>query len=265
MSKDRLSRALSNLAGLVSRLRGPNGCPWDAMQTDSTVKMYLLEEAYEVLDAIETGSPEDVCQELGDLLFQVIFLTSLAEERGEFDLEEVLEKITEKMINRHPHVFGEASVGSPEEVSENWEKIKNAEKGDPKVSSSLLQEVPVNLPALLSAHRLSYRASKVGFDWEGREEIWGKVKEEFEELNKTILNSDEEGIEEELGDLLFSLVNLARHWGLNAERLLRRANQKFIKRFREMEEELKSTGTELDKATPDEMNRAWEKIKVNTG
>ena len=265
MNKDKLSGALLALYDLVSRLRGPGGCPWDEQQTISSIKMYLLEEAYEVLDAIEKGSSEDVCHELGDLLFQIIFLASLAEDRGEYDLLEVMEKIKEKMINRHPHVFGSTKVRSPEEVSENWDRIKKTEKGAPVSFSSLLQSVPIDLPALLRAQRLSERASKVDFDWPNREEIWGKVQEEKEELGKAILDRDKERLEEEIGDLLFSLVNLARHWGLDAEHLMRDANQKFIERFKEMEEELKAAGIDLDKATPPEMDRAWEKIKLKAG
>ena len=262
MNNDKPSRTLSALLDLVSRLRGPKGCPWDVQQTDSTIKMYLLEEAYEVLDAIEKGSPEDVCQELGDLLFQIIFLVSIAQERGEFDLEEVIEKITEKMIKRHPHVFGDTIVNGPSDVSYNWEKIKQEEKGEFTSPSSLLQNLPINLPALLRAHRLSDRASKVGFDWAGRAEIWAKVREEFDELADTLTERDNERIKEELGDLLFSLVNLARHWGMNSEHLLREANQKFIKRFGKMEKELKSAGIEISEATPYEMNHAWEKTKA---
>lgn len=261
MNKDALSEAVSNLISLALRLRGPDGCPWDALQTDSTIKIYLLEEAYEVLDAIESGSPDDVCLELGDLLFQIIFLVILASERGEFDLVKVIEKVTEKMIKRHPHVFGDASVDGPADVSENWQRIKMSEKGGPKSPSSLLQDVPVNLPALLRAHRLGERASKVGFDWEGREEIWDKVKEEFEELNETLTGNDKDRIGEEIGDLLFSLVNMARHWGMNSELLLRDANQKFLKRFQEMEKELDRSGVDLSRASSDEMNRAWEEIK----
>lgn len=262
MSKDRLSRALEGLYELVSRLRGPNGCPWDAKQTDSTIMMYLLEESYEVLDAIERSAPEDVCHELGDLLFHIIFIAGLAQERGEFDLVEVMEKITEKMINRHPHVFGLTDVKSPEDVVHNWEVIKRSEKGAPKTLLSLLQSIPVDLPALLRAHRLSERASKKDFDWPDAEGVWNKIEEELGELRKTILEEDEERIGEEIGDLLFSLVNLARHWGLNAEHLLRNTNQRFLERFRRMEEELRAQDIDLDKAAPDEMNRAWEKVKI---
>ncbi len=265
MSKDRLSDAISSLSELVSRLRGPEGCPWDILQTDSTIKMYLIEEAYEVLDAIEKGSPADVCEELGDLLFQIIFLVRLAEERGEFDLTDVMERIAEKMIKRHPHVFGNARVNGPSEVSYNWERIKKEEKGGNRTASSALQDVPLNLPALLRAHRLSDRAAKAGLDWSGKAEVWEKVKEEFDELASVLSSGNEEGVGEEVGDLLFSLVNLARHWELNAEHLVREANQKFIRRFSEMEEELKAAGVEMSKATPEEMDRAWEKIKSKSG
>ncbi len=263
MTDDRLTKSLLGLTALVKRLRGPGGCPWDRQQTLSTVKIYLLEEAYEVLDAIERDSSRDVCQELGDLLFQIVFLASIAQEKDEFTLADVMEQITEKMIHRHPHVFGQETVNSPEEVSQNWEKIKDREQDYAKTTSSLLLHIPVHLPALLRAHRLSDRASKVGFDWETKEGIWEKVKEEFEELAKAIRNRAKDRIAEEIGDLFFSIVNLARHWGLNAEHLLRDANQKFIDRFREMEHELKSMGLDLEKATPSEMNKIWDTIKRN--
>ena len=227
MNKDKLSRALLSLSELVSRLRGPCGCPWDAQQTDSTIKMYLLEETYEVLDAIERGSSEDVCQELGDLLFQIIFLARLAEEIGEFDLVEVIEKITEKMINRNPHYFGSTRVKSAEYVAENRLRIKKGEVS-----------VPESLPALLSAHRLGERTSKMTTDSPNVEEIWSKVEEAFEDLREVILDRDKQRIGEETGDLLFSLVNLARHWGLNAEHLLRIVNKKFLERFKETQEAL---------------------------
>ena len=230
MNKEKLCKALLGLHDLVSRLRGPGGCPWDVQQTDSTIKMYLLEEAYEVLDAIEKGASGDVCEELGDLLFQIIFLTHLAEEGGEFDLVEVMETITEKMIRRHPHVFGETDVKGPEEVAENWEQIKRTEKGALTTLSSLLERVPLNLPALLRAHRLSDRASKVNFVGSNTEEVWARVIEEFEELGKGILDQDKKRIGEEMGNLLFGLANLARFWGLNAEHLLRIRNQKFLER-----------------------------------
>jgi len=261
MNKDRLSEAVSALNELVFRLRGPGGCPWDAAQTDHTAKMYLLEEAYEVLDAIDGKSPEDVCEELGDLIFQIFFLSALAGERGEFDLAGVIEGITEKMIRRHPHVFGGKPVTGPSEVSDNWDRIKKEEKKEDSSPLSRLNSVPVNLPSLLRAHRLSERASKVGFDWTGKEEIWEKVKEEFMELTGALDKNDDKKVREEIGDLIFSIVNLARHWGFNSEQLMMDANQKFIKRFKRMEAELRASGSCMDKADMDEMNRVWDKIK----
>ncbi len=262
MNRDRLSKVFLALSELVSRLRGPGGCPWDAQQTDSTIKMYLLEETYEVMDAVERGTPEEVSMELGDLLFHIIFLVKLAEERGEFDLVEVIEKITEKMINRHPHVFGTTDVKGPEEVAQNWERIKKAESGIQKSFSSLLQSIPEGLPALLRAHRMSERASKRNLDWLSGEAVRKRVEKGWGELRKAIIEEDEEPMGEEVGDLLLDLVNLIRHWGLNAEHLLRNANTKFLERFQRMEEELRELGIELDKASPDEMNRAWERVKI---
>ena len=257
-----MSKAFLALSELVSRLRGPGGCPWDAQQTDSTIKMYLLEETYEVMDAVERGTPEEVSMELGDLLFHIIFLVRLAEERGEFDLVEVIEKITEKMITRHPHVFGTTDVKGPEEVAQNWERIKKTENGTVKSFSSLLQSVPEGLPALLRAHRLSERASKRNLDWLSAEAVWKRVEKGWRELRNAIIEEHEEPSGEEMGDLLFGLVNLIRHWGLNAEHLLRNTNTQFLERFQRMEEELMERGIDLDKATSDEMDRAWERVKT---
>jgi MazG family protein len=228
MNKDQLARALIALSDLVSRLRGPEGCPWDREQTDSSIKMYLLEEAYEVLDAIENGSPEGVCEELGDLLFHIIFLTSLAEVRGEFDFTEVMEKIASKMIRRHPHVFGGAQVKNPAEVSRNWAEIKKAEKGASDAIQPLLESVPIDLPALMRAHRLIERALQSNMDLKNETKIRETVHKEYEELQRAIAEEDKERIGILVGELLFSLANLARHFGSNAEDALRGANKKFI-------------------------------------
>jgi len=265
MDINRSADAIRSLVKLVARLRGPGGCPWDAEQTDDTIKIYLLEETYEVLDALESASPREVCSELGDLLFQILFLAQLASERGEFDFNEVVEGITEKMTRRHPHVFGNINVDNAEEVASNWVKIKRSENGKPGNTSFLLQNIPPALPALLRAHRLSERASKVGFDWADRDEIWAKVREEFEELESAVNHGDEEGIVEEMGDLLFSMTNLARHSAANAENILRKGNQKFLERFEKMEARLADSGTELEEATLDQMNRAWEDVKDSQG
>ena len=259
MDSDRLSRAVVALVDLVVRLRGPNGCPWDAKQTDASIKMYLLEEAYEVLDAIENSSPRDVCMELGDLLFQILFLTQLAAERKEFDFIEVVEKITEKMIHRHPHVFGSSKLDSPEEVALNWTRIKANEKGSSHKPSSALQSVPLNLPALLRAHRLGERASKLNTFWANGDKILATLQEEFEALKSAIARQDRDLVSEKTGDLLFDLANLTRHWGLNAENLLRLANQDFLEFFEKAESTLRASGIDIEEATPDQLNRIWKK------
>jgi len=246
MDPDRLSRAIVDLVKLVERLRGPGGCPWDAEQTEATIKIYLLEEAYEVLEAIEKSSSPDVCLELGDLLFQVLFLARLAEERSEFDFIEIIEKITEKMIRRHPHVFGEVRVETAEDVAFNWAQIKRAEKGALQAASSL-KSVPANLPALLRAHRLCERAFREGFDSlhvgaaglapPNTGQIWDRVQERFEKLRDALAEKDKDLVGEVMGDLLFDIAGLARVWRLNAEDVLRLANERFLERFEEMEKE----------------------------
>ncbi len=242
MDKDALSRSLFALIDLLSRLRGPDGCPWDALQTDSTIRMYVLEEAYEVVDAVERGRPEDVCQELGDLLFQILFLASLGEERGEFDFVDVIERITEKMKGRHPHVFGTVEVNSAEEVAENWQEIKKREKNSSETFSSLLQGLPADLPALLKAHRLNERALQTDLDGFVDTNGWSGVESRYEKLKQAVSSNDKKQIGREVGELLFGVANLARNWGLNAENLLRESNQRFIERFNEAERALIKEG-----------------------
>ncbi len=265
MDFDRLPKAIVALVKLVQRLREPDGCPWDKKQTESNIKLYLLEEAYEVLAAIELSPPQEVCSELGDLLFQILFLAQLAMEKNQFDFVDVVEIITEKMIRRHPHVFGQKKVDSAEEVTFNWTQIKKAEKNATNDTSGLLESIPKDLPALLRAHRLSERASKVGFDWTDTAGVWDKVREEFDELDSAVVEGEREKVAEELGDLLFSVVNLCRHKGLNSEHLLRMANIKFQKRFNEMEKRLETTGTQLEEASLEEMNGIWDKVKDHEG
>jgi tetrapyrrole methylase family protein/MazG family protein len=236
MNRETVANSFIALAELVSRLRGPHGCPWDAQQTYDTIKTYVLEEAYEVVEAVDLGSTEDLCGELGDLLFQVLFLASIAEDHGDFHLSQVFEKITEKMIKRHPHVFGSTKVAGPEEVAENWEKIKQAERGPIQSSSAYLQSVPANMPALLRAHRLTERVSRHRPGPSDASERWERVKEGFERLDKSVAAQDQSGVGQNLGDLLLSLADLARRWGHNAEHLLRRANREFLKNLAEGEE-----------------------------
>jgi len=262
MDPVRLSQAIVALTDLVDRLRGPDGCPWDAEQTDHTIKIYLIEEAFEVLDAIEKASPKDVCLELGDLLFQVVFLARLAEERDEFNFVDLVQKITKKMIRRHPHVFGEVKVRNAEDVADNWAKIKKAEKVESEVPSNLLSSIPANLPALLRAHRLSERASRTNFYEESPEEAkWHKALNELDAFRSSVAKNDMERAACHMGDLLFSVASLSRQLGLNAENSLREANKRFLEYFERIERELKNSGIDPENATAEQMKNAREILK----
>jgi MazG family protein len=243
MDNDRLAHAMNRLYDLVSRLRGPGGCPWDAKQTDSTIKMYLLEESYEVLEAVERGLSEEVCQELGDLLFQILFLTRLAEERKEFDLIDVIEKITDKMIHRHPHVFGMEKIESPDEVAERWALRKIEEKEGGRDLTSTLDSVPRRLPALLRAHRLTERASKIGLiEGKDRSRCWEAIEAGYGKLRRAVDKNDKERLIEEIGNLLFNLTDLSRLTGSNAENLLRQINQRFVEEIKQRAGESEISG-----------------------
>jgi MazG family protein len=231
MENERLSRTIAALTALVARLRGPGGCPWDAKQTDETIKTYLLEEAYEVLEAVGSEGPPAVCEELGDLLFQILFLARLAEERGEFDFTDVAERIHRKMVRRHPHVFGEAGVNSAEEVVTQWREIKRAEKDKAGNSDSSLASVPAALPALMRAHRICERASGEGGDPIHPRGLRPTLEETFDGLKQAVGEADRARIGNEIGRHLFALANLAREWGLNSENLLRDVIRDFIDRF----------------------------------
>ena len=213
---------------LVERLRGPGGCPWDAKQTAESIKTYVLEEAYEVADAVERGSPDEVRQELGDLLFQVLFMASLYKDSGQFDLQEVMETIRRKMIRRHPHVFGPAEVHSAEEVAANWERIKKEEMGLSENSRWPLEKVPENLPSLMRAYRLIERASKHGLVPAQEGGGWSTLQGPWNGLGEALLKKDRSQIGRRIGEILFALAALAREWGLNAEDLLREKNRRFI-------------------------------------
>lgn len=237
MNREALSKAVCALTELMNTLRDPGGCPWDARQTEETIKMYLLEEAYEVLEAVESGDWEEVCGELGDLLFQIIFMARIAEEKGAFDLLRVVRDITNKMIARHPHVFGQASVGSVREVRENWAKIKQEEKGEGSPFSSQLRGIPANLPALLQTHRLTERAAGVGWREPKGRALWQEMTQRFEELESSLSEEVGAQVEESLGALLFDLAMLARQQGRNAENLLRKKNREFLRELKKREKE----------------------------
>ncbi len=248
----------------MERLRSPQGCPWDAKQTDSSVRIYLLEEAYEVLEAIEKGAPSEVCQELGDLLFQIVFLSQLGAERREFDLTEVIERITEKMIRRHPHVFGDEEVRSAEDVVENWRRIKRKEKGYADRDGSALMAVPKDLPALLRAHRLLERASQFKVDQEMPGDLLEDICQTAAQMKTANKMGKQKSAAAQIGHLLFSLAKLSRIWGLNAEHLLRGVNQDFVDRFHRAELALRAQGKDIEKTTPEEIHKAWTNAETET-
>lgn len=266
------SSAIGRLLRIMERLRDPQrGCPWDREQTFATIAPYTIEEAYEVADAIEGGDPADLRSELGDLLFQVVFHARMAEERGWFDFDAVATGIHDKLIRRHPHVFADASFASPAEQTSNWEEHKARERAEAAArrgesEHSVLGDVPKALPALLRAAKLGRRASQVGFDWADVTGVRAKLSEELAELDAAISPTDASGIAsaprasdiaEELGDALFTLVNLGRHLNLEAEQTLRSANTKFETRFRHMEKVARDRGLDLGALSPAQWDALW--------
>ena len=252
---------LQRLVELMATLRGPDGCPWDRKQTPESLKPFLVEECYEVVDAIEDGAPAKVRDELGDLLFQIIFHARIAEEAGQFTINDVITAIHEKMTRRHPHVFGDDKLATDKEVLSNWEEIKRREKGH-EDRKSILEGVPKELPSLLRAHRLQERAARVGFDWAHLNEAMPKLDEEIAEFKESLKSEDAGKIEEELGDVFFMLVNISRFLGVNPEDALRKTISKFIHRFRYIEEHAEQAGRSLNDMTLDEMERLWQESKM---
>ncbi len=250
------------LVEIVARLRAPDGCPWDRQQTPETLKKYVLEEAYEVVEAIEKDEDLEICEEIGDALFLLVFLAYLYQEVGRFGLKDVLTLCAEKMIRRHPHVFGEKPLSEAEEVVAQWQKIKEEEAKKKGLSrSSVLGNLPRTLPALQRAFRVGERASRVGFDWQRAEDLFLKFEEEKEELQRALSTKDREKIKEEIGDLLFTVANLARKLEVNPEEALAQTVEKFIRRFTEMERRLQERGRDLRQTSLEEMDAVWEEIK----
>ena len=250
------------LLGIMARLRGDGGCPWDREQTRASLKAYLIEEAYEVIEAIESGHAEALEEELGDLLFQVVFHAQIAREYGEFDMASLLQRLVDKMTSRHPHVFGDASAATSREVLAQWETIKIQEAEAAGRKRSVVDGVPRALPALLRAQRLSSKAARVNFDWPDAPAAWDKVEEELREAGEALRSGDPARFSEELGDLLFSLVNVARLTSLDAEDVLQSANDKFRRRFTEMEADLTARGASVASAGLEELERSWERTKA---
>jgi MazG family protein len=259
---------IQKLVDLVERLRGENGCPWDKEQTRESLKPMLIEEAYEVLDALDSKNPAELKDELGDLLFQVVFHSQIASEREEFHLADVIDRLHEKMIRRHPHVFGGADLRTAEDVLKNWEDIKAAERGvpsstRPESEKSLLDGIPSKLPALYEAYQITAKASRVGFDWSRLEDVMAKLSEETEEILAAERTDDKGLLTDEVGDLLFVAVNVARFLGIDPETALARSNKKFGRRFRFLESRIKAQGRELKTASLEEMDALWEEAKLS--
>ncbi|MGV6807713.1 MAG: nucleoside triphosphate pyrophosphohydrolase [bacterium] len=261
---------IRDLLELMARLRDPeSGCPWDLKQNFDTIVPYTLEEVYEVVDAIERQDFAHLSEELGDLLFQVVFYAQLGSEQGLFDFSDVIDSIVSKLLARHPHVFPDGTLDSRREpgsdisdeaIKANWETTKKAERSD-KGNTGILDDIPVSLPALQRAEKLQKRASNHGFDWRQVQGVVDKVDEEILELKESIAASDQAGIEEELGDLFFTLVNLSRHLGINSESALRRASSKFESRFRRMEASAEEQGVRFDDFSQAEMEILWNRAK----
>lgn len=254
-----LDNGFDRIMQIMRRLRAPGGCPWDAEQTHTSLKRYLLEEAYEVIEAIDSGSDELLQEELGDLLLQPVFHAAIAEERGAFTMEQVMATLADKLIRRHPHVFGDQEIASSEAQIANWEKIKKEEKGEERRSA--LSGIPPHLPALMKAQKITEKASRVGFDWEHVDQVMAKVLEELHEFEEAMAQGSQERMEAELGDLLFAIVNLGRFLALDPEEALRKTISRFQSRFNHIEDRLHANGRQLQKTSLDEMEQLWQEAK----
>jgi len=248
----------NELLNIMEKLRSEKGCPWDKEQTRESLKPFIIEESYELIEAIEGGDPENIKEELGDLLFQIVFQCQIAKEKNDFEMPDVIEKISEKMIARHPHVFGKAIYKTTDEVLLHWEEQK---KREGKIRTSILEGVPETLPALLRAYRLQNRAAQVGFDWDKAEDVLKKLDEEIKEFKNAVDTKKRNEIEDELGDILFMMVNISRFIGVNPEDALRKTISKFISRFRYIENTAANQGKNLTDMTLKEMDVLWDEAK----
>ncbi|MCX6558719.1 MAG: nucleoside triphosphate pyrophosphohydrolase [Candidatus Aminicenantes bacterium] len=251
-------KEFTGLVRIMRKLRRPRGgCPWDLAQTPQTLKEFVLEEAHELVEAIDGGQDEEIKEELGDLLLQIVFLARLAEEKKKFSIRDVIATISEKLVRRHPHIFAQVKVNGADEVKANWEKIKIAEKN----KESVISDYPLTMPALLLANRIASQASGVGFDWGDAEKAFAKVDEEIGELRAEIRAGGAAELEDEIGDLLFAVANVARLLKVNPEFALARTNKKFTARFRHMEAELKKSGRDIRATTLAELDALWDQAK----
>ncbi len=248
------------LTEIVDTLMSENGCPWDKVQTRESLKPYLIEEVYETLEALDKNNPEEIKDELGDLLYQILFHAKISENRGEFNINDVVQSISEKMVRRHPHVFKDGNLETPDQVVHQWEEIKKKEKNNRK---SVLDGIPKHLPGLLRAQKLQKKAAKHGFDWDEITAVFDKLDEEVAEFKEAVLSGKDADIEGELGDILFVLVNIAKFKKIDAEEALRTTNNKFIQRFQYIEEQVAKSGKELKDTPLEELEQYWQAAKNN--
>jgi len=254
-------RTFDQLVQLMTTLRGEQGCPWDRKQTLETLKPFVIEESYEVIDAIDRNDRAALAEELGDFLLQAVFIAELTREEGSFDIYDAVTAIHDKLVRRHPHVFGDVQADDAEQVLVNWEKLKNEERK--AENKSVLAGVPQSLPALLRASRLTEKAARVGFDWRRTEDVFAKLEEEIAELHEAIDSGDQSKVHDEAGDLLFTLANIARKLNVNAEEALQSTNRKFTRRFESMERSVRERGQNLDQLTLEQMDALWDAAKAS--
>ena len=262
-----MSNSFNRLVPILERLRDPGGCPWDREQTLHSLAPYFLEEAYEVVDAISDGNPAKLCEELGDLLLQIVFVSRIARENGWFDVDKVCESISDKMVRRHPHVFGDREVADSTEVLQNWEDIKRDERAA-NGESSVLDGVPDSLPGLLKAFRMTEKAAAVGFDWRKPADVMVKMHEEMAELEEELEKGEasaNQRVRAEMGDVLFVMANLARHLGVEPETALQGTNSTFMRRFQAMEERARAMGKDFRQMDLAEQDALWEEVKTAEG
>lgn len=253
-------KTFDDLVALMTRLRAPGGCPWDRQQKLEDLKPFIIEEAYEVVDAIDRDDRGSLREELGDMLLQAVFAAEITREEGTFDIYDSVTAIHDKLVHRHPHVFGDVVAENADQVLTNWEKLKNAERKEE--NKSLLSGVPGSLPGLLRAGRLTEKAARVGFDWDRTEDIFEKMHEELAELHEAIANSDQEAMHHELGDLLFTLANVARRLNVNAEEAVQSANRKFTRRFEYIENAMRESGRAFDEVSLADLDALWDEAKA---
>jgi len=252
--------SLSKLIKITETLMGDDGCPWDKVQTRESLKPYLVEETYEVLEALDENDPEKIKDELGDLLYQILFHSKISSLKGEFDFRDVIDNLSEKMVRRHPHVFKGGKLNTPDQVIGQWEEIKNKENNKAN-QKSILDSIPKNLPSLIRAQKLQKKAAKEGFDWKQINDVFDKLDEEIKEFKEAVLKKKNTDIQSEIGDIIFVITNIAKFYKVDAEEALRSTNNKFIKRFQYIEQKLEGKGKTLKDSPLEEMERYWQEAK----